>query len=93
MEQHVAAGDVEPLVSEVQQLKAIAGGSGGCGFDEISRAAADEEALSNGPDWEAAAKRLRNLSGLCRRAWASRRVTQSGSPRAGGTAALPIGPD
>lgn len=91
MQQHLTAGDVEPLVSEVQQLKAIAGG---CAFDEISQAAAEvEEALSNGPDWEAADKRLKNLSGLCRGAWASRRVTQSGSPRAGGTAALPIGPD
>ena len=87
-------GDQEPLASEVRQLKAIAGGSGGCGFDEISQAAAKvEEALSKGPDWEAAATRLKNVRGLCRRARASRRAEQSGSARAGGTVALSISPD
>jgi CheY-like chemotaxis protein len=69
MQTELQSGDAKPLVSLARQLKSIASGSGGCGFDEISDAAAAvEEALNQTPDWKAAEAAMSKLADMARRA-------------------------
>ena len=68
MQTDLQSGDAKQLISLARQLKSIASGSGGCGFDEISDAAkAVEEALDQTPDWATAETALSKLAGMaCR---------------------------
>ena len=68
MQEHLQAGDADKLLSQARQLKAMASGSGGCGFDPISDAAeALETALADSPNWEAAETAMSDLGNMTRR--------------------------
>ncbi len=70
--------DAAALTSLVRRVKSIAGGTGGCGFDPISVAAAEIEAKLRGtPDWPAVGTGIKNLKSLCRRAMAAKRPCHS----------------
>ncbi len=72
MQASQAKGDAAELLRLTRQLKAIAGGSGGCGFDEIADAAARiEHALAQGVDWEQIGAAMSKVASLARRVSAS----------------------
>jgi len=77
MRQHLADYDAGALAAIARRLKAVAGGSGGCGYDAISEVAGNiEEAVSQGANLEVVTARLKELTALCRRACAGRPRSQ-----------------